>query len=367
MLGTPFAAHASPLGTIRQLHSSPRMILSNGTAGWAYDPGSRQTGDGWLSLHRNENLAAQPFWKQVNIPGIVSASDLCTYPDSTAIALRTEIAKLYGVTADNIFLGNGSDEVLSILLARARRTRSRLITWEAGYRVFDLLGFRYGFNICRIPADQLFQLKASDLTGAQVVLDSPNAITSCSQYQTRLPELAQVCDGHLIWDNCYGDFENDSFPLPPCAKSVVVRSFSKFYGLAGLRIGYCIADASLVAELLSLKDVFNVDAVAQAFGLIALGHHASFRALAAEMGQVRHELTDRLRQLDFATTKSRTNFVFARHRTLPAKTICDRLRKERILVRHFDHPFVNDGIRITVPPRALFPQLLDALSLVTAP
>lgn len=310
-----------------------------------YDAGKFVGGPGWICLHRNENQ----FVSDDSI-GLVTAEtgwvfNPARYPDSHSTQLKAQLAELHGVKPENIYIGNGSDGVLADMLVLLRNQHARVNLPKIGYKVYDLLASRHGFEVTRYDARSR-QLRPGP--GLWLV-DSPNAITGEVIPDAMLEELASSADAFLIWDNCYGDFESDRLRVRDLDNIAIVRSFSKYYGLAGVRLGYCVAAETLVAGLERVKDVYNVNAAAQALGTAALNRADVFKSLSEKMLAVRSTLRSKLTELGFQVAEPHGNFLFVHHPDISGKSLQAGLERFQILVRRFDYPEINDCLRVTVP------------------
>lgn len=316
-----------------------------------YNPGAELRGEGWTHLHRNENLLIGSDWTVEAAQKLAAQAAIASYPNANSDALRAALAELYGVKPGNVFVGNGSDEVLADLLHLLRRSYDRMSVLDVCFKIFLLLAERYDFQLETLPGDTFAtgQISVEGWKGLAVI-DSPNAITSASVAFERLKELAKDEASFLIWDNAYGEFAGDAVPPTIQKNIVVVRTFSKFYGLAGLRVGYCIADEALVAELLARKDAFNVNSFAQVMALEALRRKKEFDAIRDRLLECRQTLINRLHDFGFKTHPAAGNFVLATHADFSAELIQNELMKRRIAVRRFDGKLTSNYIRITVPP-----------------
>jgi histidinol-phosphate aminotransferase len=328
-----------------------------------YDPGPHATGERWLCLHRNENLFVDREWYEQALSRVAKRHPMSVYPDPSSAELREALARHHGVSPASIYVGNGSDGVLADLMCYWRKRYDRLATRRVSYRVYPVLAERYGYTIEDLdaPHDDMGEAATG---GRLIALDSPDAITGSRAPSVARQTLRAEPESFLIWDNVYGDFDGEE-PDPVVANQVTVRSFSKFYGLSSLRVGYCLADPELVADICALKDVFNVNGVAQAMALEALLEHERFASLAQEMRACREALVEALRKRDFAVTEVSGNFVFARPVSISAVTLQERLRDDHsILVRHFPGTDAADGVRITVPRHDGLDQFLEGLDQV---
>ena len=327
-----------------------------------YNPGAELKGEGWLHLHRNENLFIGADWTVEAAQKLAPPAAIASYPNANSDALRAALAELYGVKPQNVFVGNGSDEVLADLFHLLRSTYERMSVLDVCFKIFALLAERYGFQLDILPGHTFAtgQIAVEGWKGLAVI-DSPNAITSAAFTFERLQELAKDENSFLILDNAYGEFAGDVVPPTIQKNVVVVRTFSKFYGLAGRRVGYCIADEALVAELLARKDAFNVNSYAQIMALEALRRKKEFEAIRDRLLECRQELLNRLQDFGFKTHPAAGNFVLATHADFSAELIQNELMKQHIAVRRFDGKLTSNYIRITVPPMSGVERFTNAL------
>ncbi|MCG3119023.1 MAG: Histidinol-phosphate aminotransferase [bacterium] len=327
-----------------------------------YNPGAEIHGEDWLHLHRNENLLIGTEWTVDAARQLIAQAALASYPNANSDTLRAALAELYGVKPKNIFVGNGSDEVLADLFHLLRHSYERMGVLDVCFKIFLLLAERYGYQLEILPGNTFAtgQIAVEGWQGLAVV-DSPNAITSATVASETLQALAKNEKSFVIWDNAYGEFAGDVVPQQIQQNVVIVRTFSKFYGLAGLRIGYCIADEALIAEMLARKDAFNVNSLAQVMALEALRRRKEFEAICGRLLECRQALVERLKNFGFKTHEPGGNFVLATHPQLSAEWLQNELMQQHIAVRRFDSKLTANHIRITVPPMAAVERLTVAL------
>ena len=315
-----------------------------------YNPGLEASGDHWIKLHRNENLFIKKEWLQEVGINAIRSLNLSQYPDPNCTRLRARLGQLHNIDPECIFVGNGSDEILDILLHGLRSKFSEAVTPALTYRIYPLLLQRYDYR----------HLALEDASAQRLCLiDSPNSLTG---------ERTNIFDtpaAFLIWDNVYGEFANDELKLHQMNRStVIIRSFSKFYGLANLRIGYCFADAEIIQNLMRRKDVYNVNGFAQEMALRVLDCKDSFDALIPKITEARDVLRTGLQALGFVVSNSKANSVWATHSVVSASIIQEHLEKSHILVRRFPEPNLDNSLRITVPPLEQAQRLLEIIKKV---
>lgn len=313
----------------------------------SYDAGRVVEGTGWVALHKNENHFISPTWAERALLENANIRFDC-YPDPFSSAIREELAKLYGVHSSNIYVGNGSDGVLADILALLRLRFEEINLPDVGYKVYDILAARFNYSVRRYRSI-LNEEDESPVAGLSVI-DSPNAITGGTVPASLRAKIADAPANFVIWDNCYGDFEDRRLQIPDDMSNIaIVRSFSKYYGLAGLRIGYCIASTELVSRLNQVKDVYNVNGVAQAIALRALTDPNEFEASATRMLQVREQLQNLLSRHGFDVVEPHGNFIFTSHPKITGASLQKHFEDFNILVRRFGYPEIDNWLRITVP------------------
>jgi histidinol-phosphate aminotransferase len=312
-----------------------------------YDPGLEVTEDQWLRLHRNENHFIDKKWLAKLAKNVVTSLSLTSYPDSSCTRLRKKLGDLYGVDPDQIYIGNGSDEILADLFHYLRPQFTEAVIQDLTYRVYPLLLQRYDYK--QLP------LKSASRDHFSIV-DSPNSLTG----QT-LP-VFDIPSAFLIWDNVYGEFANDQLiPKHINMSTIILRSFSKFYGLANLRIGYGISDAKIIRELMERKDIYNVNGFAQEMALQVLEHKDYFDSLIPKISQARKSLENELKALGFLLSNSQANFVWATHPSVPSEVIQKHLEQAYIAVRRFPESVINSYLRITVPPLDEIARIIEVI------
>lgn len=329
-----------------------------------YDPGTQVVRDDVLCLHRNENLFIEPSWSVDAARELIEEARIACYPDPQCTELRAVLAALYGVKVGNVFMGNGADEVLSDVLGLLRQRYDDLWLVDVCFKVYPMLADRFGYRTRVIPGKtfETGEVAVDGWQGRLALVDSPNAITGLALASGSLDLLAADETSFLIWDNVYGELAMDELPREIPDNVVIVRSFSKFYGLAGLRIGYALASEPVVDELLARKDVFNVNCLAQRMAREALRRRDEFERLADDIRRCREDLVSRLESLDFVLHQpSSTHYVLVSHPAVDAETLRLRLLERDIAVRHFAGAVTGNHVRITVPPPPGIARLMDAL------
>lgn len=308
------------------------------------------------------------------------AASLRLYPDPTSLALRTAIAREHGLTAAQVFVGNGSDEVLAhtfqaLLKHEDQDGRARpLLFPDISYSFYPTYCGLYGITARSVALDDALRLRVDDyLTPAHadagaIIFPNPNAPTGRG---IALPEIERLLQGRpdcvVVIDEAYVDFGADSaVPLiDRYPNLLVVHTLSKSRSLAGLRVGYALGHVDLIEALVRVKDSFNsypLDRLAQAGAVAALEDRAHFEQCRDAVIASRTRLVTALEGLGFEVLPSQANFVFARHPRRPAALLQQGLRERGVVVRHFAKPArIAEYLRITIGTDAQCDDLVASL------
>lgn len=334
----------------------------------AYVPGEQPQGTGWIKLNTNE--CPYPPSPRV-LEAVQGAADerLRLYPDPTALALRQTIAKRFALTPEQVFVGNGSDEVLAHAFCALLRHGRPVLFPDVSYSFYPVYCALYGIEPQPVPLDADFRVRVADYRRGNggIVLPNPNAPTGIA---LPLSELTQLLEGNpgsvVVIDEAYVDFGAESavtlvdrFP-----QLLVVRTLSKSAALAGLRVGFAMGHASLIEALNVVKDSFNsypLDRLALAGAQAAIEDDGHLQALAERIAASRQWLVQQLDGMGFDCLPSSANFLFVRHASARAADLFSALRERRILVRHFKQPRIDNHLRITIGTQAECEALVDAL------
>jgi histidinol-phosphate aminotransferase len=316
-----------------------------------YVPGAQPRGEVWAKLNANEN-PYPPSPKVLAALRATVGADLRLYPDAMATPLREKIARLLGLSPARVLVGNGSDDLLTMILRSFVGEGEMVIAPRPTYPLYDVLVDIQGARMewADFPPD--FALP-TDLArrGARVTfLANPNSPSGTWIEPEDVARLAEQLEGVLVVDEAYVDFAEgdctgllDRFP-----HVIVLRSFSKSYSLAGVRIGYALASEAIIAGMIKVKDSYNVNRFAVAAGVAALDDIAHMRANAATIRSERERLAEALRAMDLFVYPSQANFVALRTGEPSPQAIAEALAAEGILVRTFAQPLLEDWVRVTV-------------------
>ena len=333
-----------------------------------YVPGEQpKPGTQILKLNTNEN-PYPPSPAAMAVLQDLSGEILRRYPDPYAKEFCQAVADVEGIPPEWVIVGNGSDDILNIVI-RACAEQERAVAYPVPtYVLYQTLSQLQPAQVVEIPYGSGFELPVEQLitTDAAVTfIASPNSPSGHRVELAELRQLATALSGILVVDEAYVDFATGSaLPLVEEFDNVLVtRTLSKGYSLAGLRLGYGIAQPSLLAGLFKVKDSYNIDAVAIRVGAAAMRDQAYKNDCAEKVKGSRTRLAAGLEQLGFKVWPSETNFVLAQP-PQSAEDLYLGLKENGILVRYFKQPGLADKLRITVGTEAQNAQLLETLRIL---
>jgi histidinol-phosphate aminotransferase len=331
-----------------------------------YVPGEQPgPGERVIKLNTNEN----PFPPSPRVLEAIRGLDaehLRRYPSPKADAFRATAARVHGVSPDMILAGNGSDEILAIVMRTYLGPGDALAYPDPTYSLYPVLA-EIGETRIRTVAWQAnwaLPVEALLATGARAIFfANPNAPTGTRVDKQDVRRLALAFDGLVLVDEAYVDFADDScLDLARELPNVVLcRTFSKGYSLAGLRFGYAIAAPQVVAEMSKVKDSYNCDAISILAATAALEDQTYARRIWEAVRAERTRLTQALARRGYQVIPSEANFVLARCPDGRAAETYRALKAKQILVRYFDKPGLTDQLRITVGTSEQNDALLAAL------
>lgn len=329
-----------------------------------YTPGEQPQGGGVIKLNTNEN----PYPPSARVREAIAAcatDDVRLYPDPMANALREAAARRYDLPRDCIVAGNGSDDLLAIIMRACIDPGDTVAYPHPTYSLYDTLVEIAGARVVHVPwpADYALPEELAAIDARVTIVCNPNAPSGTFVAVDDLAALARRLSGLLVVDEAYVDFAADSALrlVPQHDNVVVLRTLSKSFSLAGMRIGLGFGPAPVIAELCKVKDSYNLSRVSIAAGVAALADYDAMRAHVACVAATRARLTDGLRRLGYDVPTSHTNFVLARKAGVDQRPVLEALKRRRILVRHFATPELRDALRISVGTDEEIDALLKAM------
>ena len=308
-----------------------------------YVPGEQPKNRNVIKLNTNEN-PYPPSPKCAEVLKNFDLDDLRRYPDPDCTELKAALAKLNGTTPDRIFVGNGSDEILA-LAARAFVENDEAIgSLDPSYSLYKTLA---------AIRDVKWVGNRTDGKVALFLWTNPNAPTGTLAARDFVAKTAKSFKGVMLVDEAYADFSRDNCmalaTAPGNRNVIVMRTFSKSFSLAGLRVGYCVGPKPLIEALVKVKDSYNVDAIAQKVALAAVKDVKWMRANVKKVVATRTKVAEAMRRGGWTVNESESNFLFARPPAgIEAEAVFRELRRRNIFVRWWGIKNVRDFIRVTI-------------------
>ena len=333
-----------------------------------YVPGEQRSGSDIVKLNTNEN-PYPPSSQVAEAIASVPADQLRRYPDPQSTTLRQALAEYHHLTPEQVFVGNGSDEILALAFMAFFTGDKPLQYPEVSYSFYPVYCDLLDIKPQTISHDEKFNLHTDQFGGdcAGIVFPNPNAPTGLALPLSQIKNLLERNQSTVVLiDEAYADFGADSaielineFP-----NLVVSRTFSKGRSLAGLRLGAAFANADLIEGLRRVKDSFNsypVDSIASAAGIASLNDEAYYRETIEKIISTRKHTTQALTALGYTVLPSSANFVFASPPDKNAGRVFNQLNNNNILVRYWDKPELCQWLRITIGTDTEMEKLITAL------
>lgn len=333
-----------------------------------YIPGEQPRDRKYIKLNTNEN----PYGPSTKVlEAIRNATDdsLKLYPDPTCDMLITAAAESYGVRKEQIFAGNGSDEVLAFAFMAFFDPGRTIVFPNITYSFYPVYASLFKLDYITTPLDSEFNIPSEQLlqNSGGIIIANPNAPTGKALSMSAIRNvLDDNPDTVVIVDEAYIDYGGESVVrlIDQYPNLLVVHTFSKSRSLAGMRIGLAFGDSELIAALESVKNSFNsytLDRLAIVAGTAALKDIGYYEGIKAKVVATREQFIRELRSRNFTVADSAANFVFVSHATVSAETIFKELRARGILVRYFNKPVINNHLRISIGTDAEMAAVIKAL------
>ncbi len=291
------------------------------------------------------------------------------YPDPEAASLTDALAEYYQVDPEQVFVGVGSDDVLSMAFLTFFNSGRPILFPDITYSFYDVWAELYRIPYRTVPLDENFRIHKEDYIADNggIVIANPNAPTGLMAPISEIEEIvAANRDSVVIVDEAYVDFGGES-ALPLLKKYdnlLIVQTFSKSRSMAGMRIGFAIGNRRMIGYLKDAKFSFNsytMNRPSLDMGVCAVEDDAYFKDVCSRIIATRERVKGQLKELGFTFPDSRTNFIFASHRSVPAVEIFEALKEAGIYVRHFDKPRIDNYLRITIGTDAQMDTLIAFL------
>jgi histidinol-phosphate aminotransferase len=334
-----------------------------------YVPGEQPKIAGLIKLNTNENPYPPSPAVQAALHA-VPAEVLRLYPDPDASALKQTLATYHGLDANEVFVGNGSDEVLGFAFMALLKHDAPLLFPDITYSFYSVYCKLLGIEYEEVPLNEAMQIAVADYRDRAcggIIFPNPNAPTGTALSLVAVEELLKAHPQAVVAvDEAYVDFGADSAVslIRRYPNLLVIRTFSKSRSLAGLRVGYALGHPKLIEALERVKNSFNsypLDRLAQIAAVASVGDEAYFQQTRQAIIASREDVVQSLQKIGFSVLPSSANFVFARHASISAEQLAAELRERAVIVRHFRHPRIAQYLRITIGTPAECAALMKVL------
>lgn len=351
-----------------------------------YVPGEQPKDRPYIKLNANENPYPPPKSVAKKISSVLkkNCGDVMLYPDPDSIELKQSYADFlnesggvlsapqklsYNLTHENIFAGNGSDEVLSFIFYAFFDQANPVVIPEHTYSFYPVYAGFYDIPLKKIPLNADFSVDVDAMldagkTSTGMIFANPNAPTGIA---LSLKTIREMLDNYpkdkvFVVDEAYADFGTESALtlLPEYPNLLIVRTSSKSLSFAGMRLGFAVASPELISVLTTVKNSFNhfpVDRLTQSAGIAACKELKYYSNTTKKIVKVRDSFSDFLRNKGWTVLPSNTNFVLAKRPNVPGKDVYEFIKKQGILVRYFSIPVICDFVRITIGTKEQMEQL----------
>ena len=321
----------------------------------SYTPGEQKNDGSYCKLNTNES----PF---TPAPAVVQAladfdaDMLRLYPDPTGRVLKEKLAAMHGVAPENIFLSNGSDDIINFAVLAFVDQDEEVVFPEISYSFYDVIAALHCVNVRRIPMAEGFSIDPEDYCdlNQNIVIANPNAPTGLALSSDQIRRIAASNPDHLVLiDEAYVDFGAETvIPLISEYDNLLVsRTFSKYAGFAGGRLGYAIGSKDLISDLTTIQystNPYNINRISMRLAEAIVDSDDYYRVNAGRIAATRARVCEKLQSMGFEVIPSKANFVFVRHASVDGGTIYEELKKRFVLVRHFDKAPISDYIRVSI-------------------
>lgn len=337
-----------------------------------YVPGEQPKINNLIKLNTNEN----PYGPSPRVLAALqkeAADSLRLYPDPNSDALKKAIAEYHGLNINQVFVGNGSDEVLAHTFNALLKHEKPILFPDVSYSFYPVYCGLYGIEFETIPLNSAFEIEVNDYLkpNGGIIFPNPNAPTGCLLGLKAIERLLQAnTQSVVVVDEAYIDFGGESAAslVSQYPQLLVTHTLSKSRSLAGLRVGYALGHPDLIDALHRVKDSFNsypLDRFAQAGAIAAMQDQAYFDETRLHVMKTREKLVADLQGLGFEVLPSGANFIFARHPSHDGESLTTKLRAQNIIIRHFKKPAkIAQFLRITIGTDSECQALIDALKTI---
>ncbi len=335
-----------------------------------YVPGEQPQDKSYIKLNTNES-PYPPSKSVIDVLNREEAEKLRLYCDPDCNLLREKLAEIYGVGKENIFVSNGSDDILNFAFMLYGRQNGAAFP-DITYGFYNVFCKLYGIDYSEIPLSHDFSINPEDYmaNGKFNVIANPNAPTGMALSEEDIERIiASNPNNVVVIDEAYIDFGGKScYKLINKYNNLIVcRTFSKSRSMAGARLGYCFACRDLIGDLELIKNStnpYNVNRLTQAAGVAALNENEYYKANCKKIAETREFTVSELEKLGFTVLPSIANFVFAKHNSVGGQELYLKLKENGFLVRHFTNPRICEFNRITIGSKREMESLINQLKVI---
>lgn len=333
-----------------------------------YTPGEQPKESGIIKLNTNEN----PYLPSPKVKGILDSYEcgkMRLYPDPDSTVLVEAIAEYYNLSKSQVFVGVGSDDVLSIAFLTFFNSDKPILFPDITYSFYDVWADVYRIPYIQKPLTEDFRINPEDYKceNGGIIFPNPNAPTGCEESHDMIEEIVKANpDSVVIIDEAYVDFGAESALalIDKYENLLVIQTFSKSRSMAGMRIGYAMGNEKLIRYMNDVKfsiNSYTMTPLTQLCGAEAVRDDEYFRETVSRIVETREYSKKKLAELGFTFTDSKSNFIFASHKTKPAGEIFNALKEKKIYVRYWNKPRISNYLRITIGTPEEMNSLFDAL------
>lgn len=321
-----------------------------------YTPGEQLNDKKYIKLNTNESpFPASPKVLEVLNKELISS--LYLYSDPKLKKIKQAIADFYSVTPEQIFVGNGSDDVIAFAFMAFGGLGGEFCCPDITYSFYPVFADLFKVNLEQIPLKDDFSVDANDYIGKNknIIIANPNAPTGLALSHEEIELIVKTNpDNVVIIDEAYADFSEGTSVVDLVDKYenlIVTQTFSKSRSLAGLRVGFSVSSKLLADDLEKLKysfNPYNVNTLSIEAAAAAISDREYYEKTIAETVEIREFTKSELRKRGFTLTDSKSNFVFAKTDKIPSSELYDELRKRGVLIRYFNSPRISDYFRMSM-------------------
>ncbi len=338
-----------------------------------YVPGEQPKENDIIKLNTNEN-PYPPSPNAVKALEHFDTNKMRLYPDPDSQILVEALAERYGLKSSQVFVGVGSDDVLSMAFMTFFNSDKPVLFPDITYSFYDVWADVYRIPYKQIPLDESFRINPDDYCceNGGIIFPNPNAPTGVLEGLSMIEKIIKSNpDSIVIIDEAYIDFGGESCLslIEKYDNLLVVQTFSKSRSMAGMRIGFAMGNEKLIKYMNDVKfsvNSYTMNPVTQICGAESVKDEVYFKKTVDKIIATREDAKIKLKNLGFNFPDSKSNFIFASHNTKPANEIFEELKKRKIFVRYWNKPRISNYLRITVGTPEEMTSLLNALEEITA-